>query len=184
MKRFGILTCASLVGLMTAAAWGQTPSVDWKFYGGGPSDDGQTVCFYDAKGVTRMPDKHIRVWIKCVLQKELDAVDIQKDYDGKIVELAAQKVVEKYIPPIASVETIDQDQTVTIIGYEQIADVANIEPRARIFYEINCVDKMERELSIFIQGGGKTGFIDKPRDWQYLPPEGNGARLLKILCPP
>jgi len=23
----------------------------------------------------------------------------------------------------------------------------------------------------------------KPSDWSYVPPEGNGARLLKILCP-
>jgi len=42
---------------------------------------------------------------------------------------------------------------------------------------------MMRELSIFVASRGKSGSIDKPRDWQYVPPEGNAANLLKISCP-
>jgi hypothetical protein len=42
---------------------------------------------------------------------------------------------------------------------------------------------MMRELSFDIMVNGKSGSLDKPSDWKYVPPEGNGASLLKILCP-
>jgi hypothetical protein len=29
---------------------------------------------------------------------------------------------------------------------------------------------------------GKEGLSDKPSSWEYVPPEGSGATLLKILC--
>jgi len=69
-----------------------------------------------------------------------------------------------------------------ITGYEETANISNIQPRARIFYELNCSDRMLRELSIYVQANGKAGSRDKPGDWSNVPPEGNGASLLKILC--
>src|SRR6266851_4094922 len=47
----------------------------------------------------------------------------------------------------------------------------------------SCAERMLRELSISIQTKGQGGSRDKPGDWKYVPPEGNAARLLKILCP-
>jgi hypothetical protein len=133
-------------------------------------------------GVVREPHSPLRVWTKCLPQKDVDNVDIKKDFGGKILENTAQKVARHYIPPIGAAETIDADQSMQFIEYEEVANISNIEPHAKIFYELNCSERMLRELSIFFQLNGKTRSSDKPRDWTYVPPEGNGARLLKILC--
>jgi hypothetical protein len=69
-----------------------------------------------------------------------------------------------------------------ITQYEQIANISNIEPHAKIFYELNCSERMSRELNMYFQVNGKNGSRDKPSDWKFVSPEGNGARLLKILC--
>lgn len=44
-------------------------------------------------------------------------------------------------------------------------------------------DKRERRLSTYVRVNGRDVFDDKPSSWQYAPPEGSGATLLKILCP-
>ena len=157
--------------------------VDWKLYGGAtPADEGYNVCFYDAGGVFRAPDGHIRVWTKCLPQKNLDSVDIKNEFDGRILENTAEKAAHHYIPPISAAMTIDADQSLQFTLYEEIANISSIEPHAKIFYELNCPERMMRELSIYIQTDGKSGSSDKPHDWKYSSPESNGARLLKILC--
>lgn len=115
------------------------------------------ICFYEATGVQQQPEGRVRVWAKCLPQKDLDAVDIQKDFSGRILENTADRVAHYYVPPIATIESADVEQMMSIAQYEQTADIANIQPRARIFYEINCSERMIRELSIFIQVGGKVG---------------------------
>jgi hypothetical protein len=100
------------------------------------------------------------------------------------LENAAKKVARYYIPPIALVEeNIDFDRSIAITAYEETANIGHIQPTARIFYELNCFDRMLRELSISIERNNKSGSRDKPTDWKYVPPEGNGATLLKLLCP-
>jgi hypothetical protein len=65
---------------------------------------------------------------------------------------------------------------------DKVADAGTIDPQASIFYELNCRDRMMRELSISIHARSKSGSLNSPTEWKYVPPEGNGARLLKILC--
>jgi hypothetical protein len=180
MKRVGTLACIlfAVVGAPAGLAK-KGLSVDWKFYGGA-SLDGDSECFYDAKGVVQGPDGHIRVWTKCLLQKDMDSIDIKKDFNGKILENTAQKIANQYVPPIATVKTIDVNQNIVITQYEETANIGNIQPHTNIFYELNCSERMLRELSIqYVRGSS----LDKPSHWKYVPPEGNGASLLKILCP-
>jgi hypothetical protein len=92
-------------------------------------------------------------------------------------------VLNKYVPPIALVEDIDFDQAISVIQYEETANLSGIHPSARLFYELNCSERMIRRLSTYVRTNGKDGFDEKPSDWQYVPPEGGGATLLKILCP-
>jgi hypothetical protein len=42
---------------------------------------------------------------------------------------------------------------------------------------------MLRELSIDLHINEQIGSNNKPSEWKHVPPEGNGASLLKILCP-
>jgi|SRR5438105_14337267 len=190
-----ILACCMLFGVIAGAAClAQGLSVDWKFYGGAKlgddasgaklGDDGKGICFYDAKGiVAQKADGHIRVWTKCLLQKDLDGIDPKTALGGKIIESAAEHMAHYYVPPIVTVDdTIDYDKSVTIVMYEQTANIGNLRPQSSILYELNCSDQMLRELSIDLQINGKSGSVHKPRDWSYIPPESNAARLAKLLC--
>jgi hypothetical protein len=68
----------------------EAADVDWKMYGfavvGGPN-----VCFYDASGITRASTGYVRVWAKCLLKKDMDAVDPKTG--AKIGENGARKII-------------------------------------------------------------------------------------------
>ena len=99
---------------------------------------------------------------------------------------AQQKVARGYVPPFALVgvagfDTHDGIETVAV--GEDIADLDYVKPQARIFYELNCPERMIHELSAHTEVKGRVGSSDKATDWRYVAPETSGAWLLKILCP-
>src|SRR6266705_637271 len=100
MKRIAAFTCILFVAVGAQAGLAEALSVDWKFYGGASVDGDNEFCFYDAKSVVQRPDGHIRVWTKCLPQNEMDSVDIEKDFDRKILENTAEKVARYYVPPL------------------------------------------------------------------------------------
>ena len=57
-----------------------------------------------------------------------------KEYDGQILEATAWKMAKHYIPPIGALEDMDDDKAIGVPLYEETANTANIEPRARLFY--------------------------------------------------
>lgn len=89
------------------------------------------------------------------------------------------------MPPFVSITKTDlnTDQIITITIYEVIATIGYVQPAARIFYELDCSGRMSRELSVHFELDGQTSGNDKPGDWRHVPPEGNAANLLKLLCP-
>jgi hypothetical protein len=171
-------TLLSLFGATVSRA--QASDVDWKFYGGAALD-GVSECFYEANGIIRGAAGHIRVWTKCIPQKDIESIDIEKDFAGKILKNTADKVAHYYVPPIESVETAD---AISVTLYEETADIAHIQPTAQIFYEIHCQGRMLRELSISLHTNGTSGSRDGPSNWRYVAPEGNAATLLSLLCTP
>jgi hypothetical protein len=174
-----LIGCAFVLAL---TAFARAADVDWKMYGTA-STFGGAVCFYEGNGVARTADTHMRVWTKCLLQKDLDSLDFKSELGKKVIENAARKVTDIYVPPIALVEDINFDQAMGVTTYEETANLSNIQPHARFFYELNCSERMMRELSIQVRDlNGKERFSDKPTDWKYVAPETNAARLLKILC--
>jgi len=56
--------------------------------------------------------------------------------------------------------------------------VGDLTAHAQFYYRLDCHRRMMREMSITIENRSGT-----PSDWQYVPPQGNGARLLSLLCP-
>jgi hypothetical protein len=180
MKRAGRLSGA-LVALAAIPAVAKAADVDWKMYGGASVSEPK-ICFYDAKSVVRTPERLVRVWTKCFSRKDLNGVDVDKDFAGKISKNAARKMQDGYMPPIGLVEEIDFDHALVIAMYEEIANVSGIHPQATISYEFNCPQKIVRELSIDLRVNGQGGSKNTPSNWRYVPPEGNEASLRKILC--
>jgi hypothetical protein len=117
------------------------------------------------------------------LKGDLDGI-IERNADDRIVKATAEKVAHYYVPPIAKIQSVDANDAMVITGYEEIADIVALQPQSQIFYELNCPDRMLRELSIDLHINGQIGSSNKPSGWKYVPPEGNAAALLKILCQP
>jgi hypothetical protein len=169
-----------------SGAEAQGSDVDWKLYGGiGPPVGEESRCFYDAKGLTQQLAGHIRVWTKCLLEKDLDAT-LENDLEGKrtIAEATAKKVARYYVPPIATIWSTDASAAMRITAYEEVADIAFLQPQSEILYELNCPERMLRELSISLNTNGQLKSSKQPSDWRHVPPEGNASLLLKILCQP
>jgi hypothetical protein len=180
MRALGFAATVLFTLMFACFVW--AADVDWKLYGSN-SVQGASFCFYDAKGITRTSDRHLRVWVKCLLQKDLDGVDLKDELNKKIIERTAQKVVDGYIPPIAIVEDANFDQAMTVIQYEETANLGNVRDHAQFLYELNCSERMIRWLSSLVRdANGREGFSDEASDWKHVAPEGSAATLLKILC--
>jgi len=177
-KSILVLCFAVVIALALGVRIGFTQAgVDWKVYGG-VSVDGASLCFYDANGVVPEPGNQIRVWTKCLPLKALDNIVLT----DKMMEDAAQKILDGYVPPIVVVGEM-KDRIPNIVAYEEKANLDSVKPQSRIFYEIDCSEQMIHELSVYIDAKGKVASSNKTADWQHVPPETNGALLLKILCP-
>jgi hypothetical protein len=128
--------------------------------------------FFDAKSVIQESGGQVRVWTKCLVSKETESVELDKTN----VEKGAQKIANGYVPPIITIGVMKFNQIVEVVVAEEIANLGNIKPIARILWEFNCVEQRERRLSTY------EGFSRKPSDWDYIAPETNMAYLHKILC--
>jgi hypothetical protein len=106
--------------------------------------EGESFCFYEGKGISRTSDGHTRVWAKCLLQRDLENIDLKSDLGKKIVERGAQKLNDSYIPPIAIIEDFNYNDATVIIGYEQTADLAGLKPVSEFYFELNCSEQMFR----------------------------------------
>jgi len=179
-----VRTIAGCLLLLNLSVSAKAADVDWKLYGGA-SVAGPSFCFYDAKTVTRIATSgYIRVWTKCLAQKDLDGVNMNDEVGKKIADNAADRIAAGYVPPIIVIGEMEFQQIPEIVGYEEIANVVSaIEPQSLIFEEMNCAERMMRNLSIRLNVNGQRALNKTPGEWDYVPPEGNGAMLLKLLCP-
>jgi hypothetical protein len=181
----GVALIGTFIGVLTIFAGAQIgftqAGIDWKLYGTA-SIEGDSACFYDAKGVVQEPEQHVRVWTKC-LPLNAAGADSEKDIEDTIAENAAQKIEGGYVPPIIVTGDMNFSQISEIVASEEIANIGHVEPQARIFYELNCSERMLRELSTQVLLKGASHSSNTPGDWKYVAPETNAARLLKFLCP-
>lgn len=175
-----IIVCALV---MTFIAPAPAADVDWKMYGS-ISATGNALCFYDAASVARLSNGHLRVWTKCLPAKELNALDPKSNLGRRIVSTAAQKIEQGYVPPVIVSARLDFTRIPLVVWAEQAADLSGILPNAQVFFELNCSKRMFRFSSTeFRVAGNETG-SDEASQWKSVPPEGNAANLLKILCTP
>jgi hypothetical protein len=169
-----------LMVMMTFPSLAIAASVDWKLYGGAKFTADNSYCFYEERGLTRPKSGFVHVWTKCLPQKEMDELPTDKPYSRAYIDMSASRVAHFYKPPVLAVERMTSDQVMTTIMYETLADVGDLKPQAQIFYELDCGQRKMRELTILV--GDRTS-RDAPSEWHEVPPEGNAATLLGLLCP-
>jgi hypothetical protein len=183
----------AVISLMMTASTNCTVAMasdaDWKYFG---SLGDETSCFFDLNGSVEAPDRHIKVWVKCLRMKDIESVDVEKDFGGKIKADALKKIRDGYIPPysLPNGDESRQDaekgvaQSIGIAIEEKIADVSGIKPAIRIFYELDCSNTRLRELNIavFDPEGKIRSSKDSATEWKYVAPETTAADLQKFLC--
>jgi len=180
MKSIGAIA----VTLFTVVAgFAQASDVDWRVYGG----DRQSICFYEANGVVRGLEGHIRVWTKCLFHRDMGVKlsdnSISKAVEKRLKSKAEEKRLSGYVPPIPMLQEMGNDTISSLLLAEEIANTGLVKPNGEIFYELSCSDRRLRELSVRVyENNGEIASTNKPLDWKYVPPEGNAAILLKILC--
>lgn len=177
---------ALLVLLMVSIvqrASAQSLDVDWKYFGGAVVDGKTVLTFYDEKSLVRPPDGHIEVWTKGLAESEMIRVANAKKVDKAVVDRAAKKVAAGYAIPYAAVTQLTLNQYVDLVMDEDIADYAQIQPVARMLFELDCPGRLFHLLSTELVTGGKRGFSNTPSEWEHVPPETNVSALMKILCP-
>jgi hypothetical protein len=81
-------------------------------------------------------------------------------------------------------EALDRAQATDIARLEEIADIANVEPRVRISYQLDCPKHLARNLSLYVKVNGRVRTVDKPGEWKPISPKENSIRLSRILCRP
>jgi hypothetical protein len=105
----------------------QMPSIRLSFYSASLRNTSPRYCrSWTYSGAVKGSDGHIKVWTKCLAQSDMEKVDIEKDFDGKIVKNAAQKVLSLYVPPFGTVETLNKDQAIDIITSEETANMQTL----------------------------------------------------------
>jgi hypothetical protein len=166
------------MGVTTIA---QAGDADWKAYAFVQHADGDLVCFYDANGVSSA-GTHTRVWVKCLLQKELEG--FSKEHREEIFANVSRKVRAGYIPPFVSVLGVNSQRVTAITAAEEVANMGEVvQTRGRFFYELDCAERMQRRLSTYGFINNKPVLDDSLGEWSRLPPESAGAILSKIVCP-
>ena len=176
-----MLIIAACALIFVIATPGYAANFDWKLYGRA-SVAGPSFCFYEASSVAKASGGNTRVWTKCLAQKDLEGVDPKSNLGTEMVNEAAKRLTAGYVPPIIVIGGMEFNQAPDIVAYEEIADHSAIEPQSLIFIELNCRERMMRNLSTSTFYNGRRGFNVEASDWDYVPPEGNGATLLKLLC--
>jgi hypothetical protein len=173
---------AVLVWALAGPAPTQSCRVDWKLFDGTAAKLGPAICFFDASGVTRADGREVRVWTKCLAQREINAIAPTGPTGRAIAARNAQALMAGYVPPAASLYPLDNDGRMSVISYESAADLANLKPRSAIYYELNCARGTVRALPITAEAATEAGFRGAPNAFNPATPRGSGASLLQLLC--
>ncbi len=145
MKKLILTTICLILGFSCMDASG----ADWKFIGGSFIKNKHVITYYDADSVDYLSNGNIRAWNKGVDFSEVERITSKKD----VIEKSAKKLLVGYYPPYVLLKSIAKtgfDRYVDIISWEEAANHPEIKPKVRIYHEINCTEKMIRNLSIIV----------------------------------
>lgn len=194
----GLMAIAASVGLMgaacaapssaacNAAALTRRDTADWKFYAYEIGKAGlvERFGFWDASTRVRESDGTVRVWLKFVTRGQVKEATRSKALSKAIVDVAARKVACGYVPPFLVVEPSGRDlgHWADVVSDEVTADIAGITPEVSAYAEVDCRERRFRPLYGTYRLSARVEQQSQPGSWEYVPPEGNMTRLLRMLC--
>jgi hypothetical protein len=158
---------------------------DWKYAGGALTEmgNGNTLAFYDAENIEYSSNGDVKVWTIAVDASEIDSL---AGRDKRIMSKAAEKVAQSYYPPyfLSNPDfNTSADAYLEMIVWEESANHADMKPRAKMLYEINCRERMIQTVSaITYKSDGTTSFASDFDRWFPITPDSTGEALRRILC--
>lgn len=175
-----IIVAGLLTGFRTDAL-----RANWKYAGESSpvNEEKRTLAFYDAENVEYLADGGLKVWVKSV-----DASEIQEFVadEENIMKKAAEKTAASYYPPYFLLDTTpgaSADRYIEMIAWEEAANQADLKPRGKRLYEINCRErKIHSVSSITYRSDGTTTFSSDFDRWSPITPGSTADGLHKILC--
>ena len=179
----GILVLISF-GLLTGF---QTDALraNWKYAGDASADEKgeKALAFYDAENIEYLADGNVKVWVKSVDASEIDEMVAD---DKGILKRAADKTAQSYYPPyfLSNPDSnASSDRYIEMIAWEEAANRADVKPRAKRLYEVNCREgKILTMSTILYRRDGTTTFASDFDRWSPIGPDSTGAALQKMLC--
>lgn len=158
---------------------------NWKYAGSivTEKESGHALAFFDSDNIQYLSNGNVTVWVRAIEASEIDRL-VSKEKE--ITTKAAEKVTKTYYPPyfLSNPDPNPSvDMYIEMIEWEEAANHADIRPRARQLYEINCKGRMIQAISaITYKTDGTTTFTSDFDQWSAIHPESTGDTLRKILC--
>ena len=166
----------STIVLLAWTGWavGADAPPDWRLYAITSTKD--QALFFLHNEIVHSPPGHVQIWVKTLDYAALNKFTEHASDD--VVAKAVLKASKAYVPPLTTVMTFTPAQVKSIRVYEQIADKGSIPPTLRALIEIDCGQKLYRELSTIALGRSDNTV----QPWKHVPPESTQETLTKLTC--
>jgi hypothetical protein len=159
--------------------------VDWKYYGYISSVGEPSYLFFEEKGELKQPSGHIQVWIKGLSESRVNKIVDENPPNQRLIDESAKKVAVHYSPPVSAVLEVDPATDInpytSVITWEVIANLWDLQPTVSMLEEIDCQHRMVRSLALTIFGR-RPSTRTTPQKWEYPAPETNIGYLTTIIC--
>jgi hypothetical protein len=154
-------------------------STDWKYLGGsvGPNN-GNDETFFDRKGIVKLPDRHVRVW----MEGSSDAELMRHKLTSEETRQAADRIAHHYVVEVSKVRTLTSDLAVMAVMFEAMANGGAITTDIQMLLEIDCAKDMNRTLSIHSNTPGHVLTSDTVGAWTFNAPQTNAEYLKQLVC--
>ena len=175
-----ILVATLIVNISDSAIAAES---EWKMYSTATVMDEQSMCFYDVKSILTNANNNMKVWTKCISEKELDYKKLPLHQKLQIITEFGRRLSSGEKPPVARIEKLDEGALNKVKEFEATANSGYVNSNMEGLMEINCRERMQRILRATISYNGSINTSDKSQDWRDIAPDSNASGLMILVCP-
>jgi hypothetical protein len=175
--RFAPVFLLTVVGVVCAVR--AQPTSQWTLWGFSDRKTGDEELFYLNSDIRRLSEGHLQVWTKALPEKKMSRART----DQGLIQRAVEKLThDRYVLPYGKTHSLTDAQRLLFVLSELVADANAVDTDSKVLYEVDCVDRMTRPLSVIFLKEGSLQSSDTPGEWGHIAPESNGATLATLLC--
>ena len=175
------LTVATLALMASTTLPAQQSNSDWRIVG---ATSGTTTAyvFYDAHSIRHLPNGHLQVCLKAIPTDDAYKAAEEVSKDPVHLDAMRKKLATGYVPPVALEQQLSREEIAVAVVREEVANSASIQPIMRMLEEVDCENRVTRDVSVEAHIDGKDVSVEKKGDWHHIAPETNMSRLHLALC--